>query len=301
MMRPMRHRSALPVTCLLPAMLLAGCANTPPPGPIPPARTVHTLTIDAKERSYILRIPPQYDGRAKLPLVMLLHGANDSAAYAEEAYHFVEKSNAAGFLLVFPDALGDYHAWNGLGHDQDAKADLDFLTMLLESLPKEYLIDPKRVYVCGHSAGAIMTFRLIAEHPELVSAAGIVAGAVGSGDDAIAPKGPVPLIMFHGRKDDIIDYGSDDPAHPGTVAQNVALWTKANGCPAKPSKTDRPVPTVQRDTYLSPTHAEVILYSLDNGNHMWPGGKVMPGKTLIPVQDISATDLMWDFFKAHAR
>ena len=75
----------------------------------------------------------------------------------------------------------------------------------------------------------------------------------------------------------------------------------------RPPKTDqeRPPPSPQCSGTFSPpicpAYPDIVLYSLDNGNHMWPGGVAMPGKTVIPVQDISATDLMWNFFKQYNR
>ena len=84
--------------------LLSACSHSPST-PLPPARSEIHISVGGTDRSYILRIPPAYEGVKKLPLVMLLHGATDSAAYAEEAYHFVEKSTAGGFVLVLPDAL----------------------------------------------------------------------------------------------------------------------------------------------------------------------------------------------------
>jgi polyhydroxybutyrate depolymerase len=289
----------------LPALLLllAAC-SAQVVRPLPPARSVHTVKIGGVDRSYILRLPKAYDGEKKVPLVMLLHGATDSAAYAEQAYHFSEKGEAEGFVLLLPDALGESHAWNGLAPADDPHqdtGDLAFLLTLLKDIPATYAIDPDRVYVCGHSSGAIMTYRVIAERPDLIAAAGIVAGSVGGGSWVIpTPKSPMPLILFHGRQDTNIPYG--EPV-TGTVAEAIAFWTRANDCPQQPSSTDRPVPTVERETFISrlASHPDIVLYSLDNGNHMWPGGREMPGKTEQPVQDISATDLMWAFFKAHPR
>ena len=108
---------------------LAGCSTPANSPPVPPARSVNTITINSVPRSYILRIPKVYNGKAKLPLVMVLHGATDSAEYAEKAYHFVEKAEASGFILVLPDALGENHAWNGLvsaDSRHEGKDDLDF-------------------------------------------------------------------------------------------------------------------------------------------------------------------------------
>jgi polyhydroxybutyrate depolymerase len=283
------------------ALLLLPACSPAPSTEAPARRSVHSLTINNTPRSYILRLPPAYDGKTPVPLVLLLHGATDSAAYAEQAYHFAEKADAVGAILVLPDALGDRHAWRpftGPGALPDDNDDLQFLTSLLDSLPAQYAVDKRRVFVCGHSAGAMMTYRLAAERPDLVAAAGIVAGSMGDADWGVpTPKAPVPLILFHGRKDTNVPYG-DAPA--GAVPHALAVWRKINGCD-KPPTTDRPVPTVERQTFPStlPQKADLVLYSLDNGNHMWPGGTPMPGKTEQPLQDIPATDLMWTFFTAH--
>lgn len=276
---------------LLSALLLAACTAATP-SPLPPARSVVSLKINGTDRSYILRFPKAYDGKTKLPMVMLLNGANDSAAYAEVAYHFDTKGESEGFVLVLPDALGPVHAWNSYGDSDDTKDDLLFLTTLLQTLPQTYAIDPKRVYVAGHSAGAMMTYRMAAEHPELIAAIGIVAGVI---NDKAPPKGPMPIIAFHGKLDETLDYSD--------LAEAMAFWAKTNHTPEKPSKTEEIKKNVTRDTYTptDKTGAEMVAYSLADGNHMWAGGNAMPGKTIQPVQDISATDLMWDFFKTHPR
>ena len=54
------------------------------------------------------------------------------------------------FILVLPDALGDFHAWNP--YAVSPNNDLAFLTTLLETLPKNYAIDTSRVFVCGPPA-----------------------------------------------------------------------------------------------------------------------------------------------------
>jgi polyhydroxybutyrate depolymerase len=285
-------------------LFLTACSNTPPV-PLPQPRRVVTLSINGTDRSYILRIPPAYDGDKKLPLVMLLHGATDSAAYAEEAYHFVEKSTAGGFVLVLPDALGESHAWHGFSPDtkEMPNNDLAFLSTLLDALPKTYAVDPERIYVCGHSSGAMMAYRLASERPEVIAAVGIVAGTVGdnSYDPAVtipAPHAPMPLIVFHGKLDPTLPYDGENPGI-FSVAQSIQFWCKADHCAKAPTETTMILPTVRRDTFASPIHADIVLYTVLDGNHMWPGGKVMPGKSQEPVQEISATDLMWDFFAAH--
>jgi polyhydroxybutyrate depolymerase len=270
--------------------LLAACSASAPPA-LPPLRSVNTVKVNDVQRSYILRLPKAYDGKTKLPLVMLLNGANDSAAYAEAAYHFDEKGEKENFVLVLPDALGDFHVWSSQGNGPGTKGDLAFLSGLLETLPKHYAIDPKRMYVAGHSAGAIMTYRLAGERPDLVAAIGIVAGVVA--DDFPSPKTPVPLVAFHGRMDMVLPYPDMEMA--------LTFWGKANKC-SDPATAEKLSEHVTRHTFKpGDGGGEMVAYTLERGNHMWPGGNKMTGKTEEPVQDLKATDVMWEFFKAHPK
>jgi polyhydroxybutyrate depolymerase len=58
--------------------------------------------------------------------------------------------------------------------------------------------------------------------------------------------------------------------------------------------------TVQRKTYgPGKDGAEVILFVINGGGHTWPGreiGQRLLGKS---TKNISANDLMWEFFKRH--
>ncbi len=272
--------------------LLLACSQPTAPATLPPARSVVSVTVNGTPRSYILRFPKAYDGKTKLPMVMLLHGATDSAEYAEQAYHVDTKAEAEGYVLVIPDALGASHAWSSYGDSDATKDDEAFLVGLLTELPKTYAIDTRRVYVAGHSAGSMMTYRLAVDHPELIAAEGIVAGAI---NGFTPPKGPMPIVAFHGKLDEILPYED--------LIESLAFWVEPNHCDAKPTKFEEVKKGVTRATF-TPTDkagAEIVAYSLDDGNHMWPGGVAMPGKTMIPVQDISATDIMFAFFKRHVK
>ena len=139
------------------ATLASACSPEPAP-PLPPAHSVLQTEVNGITRSYILDLPHAYDGRTKLPMVILLHGANDSAAYAEEAYHFVEKGEEKGFILVLPDALGEFHAWHGFDPDtpEAPNNDLAFLDLILAAVPvlahhgvKAEFDDSKTVTVTG--------------------------------------------------------------------------------------------------------------------------------------------------------
>ena len=45
--------------------------------------------------------------------------------------------------------------------------------------------------------------------------------------------------------------------------------------------------------------ASVELYTIQDGEHAWPGGEAVSAQVGEPTMEISATPLMWEFFSAH--
>jgi polyhydroxybutyrate depolymerase len=80
---------------------------------------------------------------------------------------------------------------------------------------------------------------------------------------------------------------------------------KANGCPAVPKVEQLPDKaddgtTVTRNTYGPGREgSEVVLLTIHGGGHTWPGREPPIKRLGKSTKDISANDLMWEFFKRH--
>lgn len=117
---------------------------------------------------------------------------------------------------------------------------------------------------------------------------------------------PVPTVVFHGTADKFAPYqGGSSPIAPGSFP-NIPDWTaraaQRNQCKGDPSGT-RITANVRRLAYTNcAENADVILYTIEGGGHMWPGGKHLAewifGRT---TDDINATRLMWEFYVQHPR
>jgi poly(3-hydroxybutyrate) depolymerase len=90
-----------------------------------------------------------------------------------------------------------------------------------------------------------------------------------------------------------------------SVEHSIQAWLKANGCPAEPQLTEEPDRAddgmrVIRKTYgPGRDGSEVVLLVVEGGGHTWPGRET-PATWLGKVtKDISANDLMWEFFQKH--
>lgn len=154
-----------------------------------------------------------------------------------------------------------------------------------------------------------MCYRLAAELSNRIAAIAPVAGTMLL-DDA-QPARPVPVMHFHGMADRLVP-----PEGPGRMTPNflafhsldetIAIWCRVNGCTGDPTITKPPKrdehedTSVTRKSYGSGTAgAEVILFEIAGGGHTWPG-QPSPLKLLgHSTQDISANDLIWEFFERH--
>ena len=186
---------------------------------------------------------------------------------------------------------------------------MKFIRTLLDDLDTVVTVDPRRVYATGLSNGGAMCYRLASELSDRIAAIAPVAGTM-----AIAqanPKRPVPVIAFHGTADSIVKYngGNSGALQPHkSVDETVEIWRKLDGCPKPATIVELPDRDAEdgctvRKTEYPPgkANAEVILYTIQNGGHTWPGQKSpLPtlGKSTL---DISANDLIWEFFQKHPK
>jgi polyhydroxybutyrate depolymerase len=90
-----------------------------------------------------------------------------------------------------------------------------------------------------------------------------------------------------------------------SVDDTIAAWASADGCPKPP--VVEAIPDVARDglkvtkTTYGPGKegSEVVLYVVDGGGHTWPGLPSPVGFLGKSTKNISANDLIWEFFKKH--
>jgi polyhydroxybutyrate depolymerase len=85
----------------------------------------------------------------------------------------------------------------------------------------------------------------------------------------------------------------------------VQAWITANGCPAEPKveqlpdKADDGMTVTRKTCGPGRDGSEVILLVIEGGGHTWPGRET-PAKWLGGgTKDISANDLIWEFFEKH--
>ncbi len=260
-----------------------------------------TIDVGGRTRSYIVHTPPNYNGQARLPLVIVLHGAVQGDANAEHMSGMSALADKKTFLAVYPEGTGRAPTWNAgncCGYAlQNNVDDIGFLRALIAKLDKDYRIDPKRIYVTGISNGAMMSYRAACEMADVVAA---VAPVEGAQNVTCRPSAPVSVIVFHGTADRLVPFnGGSTPYQIGphrtdtSVAEAVAFWVKQDGCAPTPKHEESN--EVYIDTYSGCKDGTgIALYAIQGGHHLWPG-------TSISRVDLPATEVMWKFFAAHPK
>jgi polyhydroxybutyrate depolymerase len=274
---------------------------------------VLSLKVGDRERTYLLHLPPVYDGERSLPLMIVLHGGGGNAPGAVRMTGFSEKADKEGFAVVYPNGSGrlknrllTWDSGNCCGYALDNNVDdVGFIRALIDELENSRAIDPRRVYVTGISNGGMMTYRLACELSDKIAAAAPVAGALNL--ENCQPAHPVSMIIFHGTADEHVLYDGGEPLKRAdthrrvdkSVSYAVNFWVNQDGCSATPQREERG--TIRTEIYRGgKAGTEVVLYTVKGGGHAWPGGEayVLGAE---PTREISATDLMWDFFVRHPK
>ena len=66
-----------------------------------------SIEVGSLTRSYIVHVPPSYDGSRPFPVVLVFHGGGSNAPQMIRFCGLNEKADAAGFIAVYQEGLDD--------------------------------------------------------------------------------------------------------------------------------------------------------------------------------------------------
>ncbi len=283
------------------ALLLSGCSaalrselGLPEVG-VPASGSIEAqISSGGVNRHYLLHVPTGYAAGTPTALVFNFHGYDSNSQQQEALSGMSAKADQEGFIVVYPDGLNK--GWSD-GPGVDGLHDLEFVRDLIGTLESKYSIDPKRIYATGMSNGGGMTNRVGCSMADLFAAIAPDAGAYNFWQDC-NPTRPLPVMAFHGLQDQLAPYegGGFDVMMP-PVEDWAAAWAMRDGCARAPGITSPTGGVTVRTWSDCKGNAEVILYSIADEGHSWPGSPTLPAA--ITSQAVNATDLMWDFFQSH--
>ena len=273
----------------------------------------NSFIVDGRERSYLVHLPLHYTKQKSFPLVFVLHGGGGDMECSVRMSGINDKADKENFIVIYPNGTGKlkgklltWNSGNCCGYAMKNNIDdVNFMRALIEKIENDYNADKKRIYFTGISNGAMMSYRIACELSDKIAAIAPVAEALNCPCNS---KHPVSVIIFHGTEDQHVPYNggagekSVEKRIDNSVSYAVNLWTKNNDCMPTPKRED--FGNIIHDIYTGGQAGSAVeLYTIKGQGHAWPGGKkgLRNGNADDPTQEISATDIMWEFFKSHPK
>lgn len=262
-------------------------------------------------REYLVHVPKSYRPGSAVPMLLALHGGGGDADYQadDSKYRLITKSEEAGFIAVFPNGYSRFPSgilatWNAgsccAAAVKNNIDDVGFIREVITRMERQASIDQKRIFATGMSNGAMMSWRLACELPEI---RGIAPVEGTDNTSTCRPAHPVPVIEFHAVNDEMVNFNGGPGPNSLTrtnftsVPATQAKWVRLDRAAIEPTRV---LTVVGAHCDLHPAKgggAPVELCVTDAGGHSWPGGGTQQGRKQ-PSMAISADDLMWSFFSS---
>ena len=183
---------------------------------------------------YRILFPENFNPTQKYPIVFVLHGRGESGKDNEKqlthgATLFLRDEVRRNFpaIVVFPQCpIESYWANVNITTNNKGKRNFSFVEggkptkamHALQGMVKDFLkkpfVDKERVYVGGLSMGGMGTYELLRRQRKTFAAAFAICG--GDNTNNIKKYQTVPLWIFHGGKDDVVD-----PAFSIAIAERL--------------------------------------------------------------------------------
>lgn len=281
----------------------AGCT-----APAPNIITSGSLESSGNTYEYVLNVPSGYEAGTPAPLLLNFHGLGSNGGQ-QAAFSMVPVSTSR-YLAVHPtgqSGIGNdtRNSWELPQFDTDDRDDVQFASDLIDHIAEIACVDQSRVYATGMSNGGLLTSSLVCSLSNRIAAAASVAGV--THPDDCDPERAVPYIAFHGTDDAVVpfDGGGDSQLGAGEFFEQVmpeefSQFADTLSCTS--SEDIAVTAAVTRTDYAGcDNDAELSFYAVEGAGHTWPGSIVSLFVEDLGVtsMDVSATDLMLEFFDRH--
>lgn len=281
--RPLRR--LLPLLLLVLAVTATACSSAPPVSRSSEQRTV-TISVDGRQRSYLLEPAIDLPASKSAALVVVLHqegGTSESIAIETDLQQLRRK----GATLVYPAGVDNsWDAGKCCGEPKEQGVDdVKFLDALFANVRTQTPVDTSREALVGYSSGGMLTYRYLCGRPVHLAVAVVVSGSLESEckSDITLPQ----TLALHGKLDGTIGFTKPIFVRklglaPRTVLSSLDQLTRSGGC-AAPSTVNEPGVEVKRWNGCRGGGVEAML--IPGAGHKW-------GK-------LGATDRTRDYLVSH--
>jgi polyhydroxybutyrate depolymerase len=241
-----------------------------------------TIKVDGVDRHYILHVPPNYDGKKPMPMIVALHGMGGNSADFEHRSNLNATADKEGFIVAYPDSTQwfgqkDWKTWdtdNGIIPPGQHSDDIKFLRAVIDDTQSQANVDDKRIFMAGISNGGMMTFHAAAALSDKIAAIAVVSGAMSGKEQS--PTQPISVLNIHGTNDTVIPIGGIEGV-PDSLTQLgiptfksnsyvAQYWNTKDGITGEPTRETDGKET--KDHYINPKNgAEVEQIVVAGGEH----------------------------------
>jgi poly(hydroxyalkanoate) depolymerase family esterase len=287
--------------------------------PATPERASRTL-------SYGLYLPAGHDDTTGLPLVVMLHGCQQSIDTFAEGTRMNLLADRHGFAVVYPEQSAQAHphqCWHWYdAREQAGGGEAAAVVSLVDTLVEEHGFDASRVYLAGLSAGAGLAALLAVRAPDRFAAVALHSGpAFGEARSGVQAL-DVMRRGLHQDPVELLERQLDGEPHPGMPAivvqgdqdgvvapinaeQLTVQFLRLNGlADAGGVRPDVAAREAARDDHVVQDYARrgesvVRLCRVSNLDHAWSGGD-----DTVPFHSATGPDasaMIWNFFEGRRR
>lgn len=266
---------------------------------------------------------------ASLPLVVMLHGCEQSATEFARGTRMNFLAEEKGFAVLYPQQARVVHpnrCWHWyVTEEQHGGAETLLIAGAIQKVLHTHGLDRSRVYLAGISAGAAIATEVALNYPRMVAALGLhsapVFGAATSMMNAYSimqhgaagrltqpiraalarqPQFPtLPAILIQGLQDKVVRPINQQQL----VTQFLELRNQQNPLPPTLDKTETRVlgrgsSAYTREDYSDNGRVFLRVCQVEQLEHAWSGGdRQLPFNGAGP----DASKMMWSFFSRQRR
>jgi poly(3-hydroxybutyrate) depolymerase len=258
----------------------AGCGKTPTL-----TSGTHTLNSGGTQRSYILRLPANYDKTHPYRLIFGLHWLGGNATDVAnggtiQPYYGLQALAGDTTIFVAPQGLssGGQPGWPNTGGQ-----DVAFIDAVTQAVETDLCVDTSQLFALGFSYGGGMSYALACARATVFRAVAIYDGGLIS--ECNGGTQPIAYLQVHGVGDTVLPMSTAHTMRDKFVANN--------GCTAaNPPETTSGSGTHTSFTYTGCSAGHpVAWYTFDGGHTPTPSDR--NGTQWLPAET-------WKFFTQFA-
>jgi poly(hydroxyalkanoate) depolymerase family esterase len=285
----------------------------------------------ARRMLYWLYLPKNVTS-ASLPLVVMLHGCQQTATDFALSTRMNQLADRKGFAVLYPQqsASADAHrCWHWYKRStQEGLGDVRLIAEMIAQVQTKHGLDTTRTYMAGLSAGAGLANILALRYPGMVAAVGLHSAPVfGTADSPMSAYRAMQNGSGAAHRESVRDLSSAEAAFPGmpailihgardSVVRRINMTQLTEqfailnaGHITREEAVVRPYPA--RSTGRHPRHAyesatwyagrkpQLVACEIEHLGHAWSGGD--GNLDFSAPEGPDATLMMWTFFAQHRR